>query len=295
MRLSAVVPLFNKEATIARCLGAIFAQSRVPDEVIVVDDGSTDGSAAIVRGFARPGLTLLRQPNAGVSAARNRGIAAASGDLVLLCDADDEWLPDHAATLLAAHRAAPGHDLYTTLHAVRAGGAEVAPRHVAGADYLAAQLRGRGMIHSSSVAIRRAGWARFAGFPVGVRSGEDHAVWRAIDRAGPIRFVDRCTVIVHKAPAAAAAGRGDAIPAAYDDAALLADPRGRRYLRRHMRRRLLVARVFGSRTVAEDIAARGLLGPLELRLLGALGAAIGAAGAFGPLHRAFRRLKALGR
>ena len=91
--ISIVIPLFNKEAYIRRSIDLGFAQTFADFEVIVVDDGSTDDSADIVRRYSDPRIRLIRQENAGVSAARNRGIAAATTPFVALLDADDEWRP----------------------------------------------------------------------------------------------------------------------------------------------------------------------------------------------------------
>jgi GT2 family glycosyltransferase len=93
-RVSVVVPLYNKVATVERTLRSISAQTFTDFEVIVVDDGSTDGSAAIVEAFADGRFTLVRQANAGPGAARNRAIERARARLLAFLDADDEWLPD---------------------------------------------------------------------------------------------------------------------------------------------------------------------------------------------------------
>ncbi len=77
--ISVVIPLYNKAAEIERTLLSVLAQSVQPREIIVVDDGSTDGSAEIVERMASPLLRLVRQSNAGVSAARNKAISLASG------------------------------------------------------------------------------------------------------------------------------------------------------------------------------------------------------------------------
>lgn len=91
--ISIVIPLYNKEKEIGHTLDSICAQSYKDYEVVVVDDGSTDDSAKVVERYAvsQPKIRLLRQDNAGVSAARNRGIKEALSDYVALCDADDLW------------------------------------------------------------------------------------------------------------------------------------------------------------------------------------------------------------
>jgi GT2 family glycosyltransferase len=93
VRVSVVVPLYNKADSILRTLRSVAAQTVEDFEVIVVDDGSTDGGGEIVRAFADPRVRLLRQPNGGPGVARNAGLALARGEFVSFLDADDEWLP----------------------------------------------------------------------------------------------------------------------------------------------------------------------------------------------------------
>lgn len=96
-----VVPAFNAETTIASTLRSVQAQTRAPQEIVVVDDGSTDGTRAAVLELARDDarITALSQENRGLPAARNAGIRAARGELVSFLDADDLWMPDYVATI----------------------------------------------------------------------------------------------------------------------------------------------------------------------------------------------------
>ena len=97
--ISVVIPLYNKAQHIAETLSSVLAQSVLPSEIIVIDDGSTDGGAQVVRQFESAGVRLITQTNQGVSAARNRGLEEATGDYVAFIDADDLWLPDHLRVL----------------------------------------------------------------------------------------------------------------------------------------------------------------------------------------------------
>jgi len=94
--ISCIVPVFNGEAFIGEALESVFAQTLLPAEVIVVDDGSSDRTADVVRRFGKR-VRYLRQQNAGPAAARNRGIEAASGELIAFLDADDLWLEEKLA------------------------------------------------------------------------------------------------------------------------------------------------------------------------------------------------------
>lgn len=90
--VSVVIPTYDRAELVVRALHSVLAQTRPPDEVIVVDDGSTDDTVERIRAQF-PTVRLLAQPNRGVSAARNTGIRAATGEWIALLDSDDEWLP----------------------------------------------------------------------------------------------------------------------------------------------------------------------------------------------------------
>lgn len=106
-RISAVIPAYNREATVETAIRSVLWQTVPPLEVIVVDDGSTDGTADRVQVVADPRVRLVSQPNGGISAARNRGIAEARGDWVAFQDSDDEWLPRKLELQLKALAEAP--------------------------------------------------------------------------------------------------------------------------------------------------------------------------------------------
>jgi len=90
--VSVVIPLFNKKATIERAVRSILDQGVENVEIIVVDDGSTDGSPDLVESLALANVRLLRQPNGGPGSARNTGVKASKASIVAFLDADDEWL-----------------------------------------------------------------------------------------------------------------------------------------------------------------------------------------------------------
>lgn len=101
--MSVIIPVYNAEKYLANCLDSVLDQPCLIHEVLCVDDGSCDSSAAIVRAYAKKDgrVKLLQQANAGAGVARNHGIEAATGEYVLFLDADDWLLPDSLAHLLA--------------------------------------------------------------------------------------------------------------------------------------------------------------------------------------------------
>ena len=104
--VSVVVTTYNQSAFIEETLTSVVGQSRRPDEVIVVDDGSTDDTAARVRSFG-PSVRYVYQKNQGVAGSRNTGMALATGDLVVLLDGDDVWHPQKIELQVEAFRSYP--------------------------------------------------------------------------------------------------------------------------------------------------------------------------------------------
>ena len=100
--VSVVMPAFNREATIGAAIRSVLAQSHDRLELIVVDDGSSDGTAAVVESFADPRVRLVRGAHGGVSAARNLGLDQARGDIIAYLDSDNRWVPWFIAVMLRA-------------------------------------------------------------------------------------------------------------------------------------------------------------------------------------------------
>lgn len=178
--ISVVIPLFNKQACIGRTLASIAAQDPQPEEVIVIDDGSTDGSAEVVLNFKGLPVRLIRQQNAGVSAARNRGIADALCEWVAFLDADDEYLPGAINSMCEAR------DMYPGASVVFGRSVLDIPEQVMSVshhfepvpDYFAYLLgKGAHEVHSSSVLVRKAAIEAAGLFPPGIRIGEDTDTW----------------------------------------------------------------------------------------------------------------------
>jgi glycosyltransferase involved in cell wall biosynthesis len=111
--ISCIVPVYNGERFLCETLDSILAQTYRPLEIIVADDGSTDGTAAVVAGYGEP-VRYLWQPNAGPGAARNLGLRVAQGEFVAFLDADDVWHPEKLARQMARFQARPELELCVT-------------------------------------------------------------------------------------------------------------------------------------------------------------------------------------
>lgn len=204
MKFSVVIPLYNKARYVQGAVHSVLAQTLPPHEVIVVDDGSSDNSAEIVEAIADPRVRLVRQPNAGVSAARNRGIGLATGDWIAFLDADDWYHPEMLAALKQAHEACPEAGLLgAQSRTMQNVPDDPEPWPVTDSFFeveVVDDLRQRWMrtapFNSSSVAIR-ASLLREMGtcFIEGESHGEDLDMW--------FRVADRTPVAVVNAPFAA--------------------------------------------------------------------------------------------
>lgn len=165
--MSVVIPARDAERTIREAVESVLHQADVPFELIVVDDGSTDRTLEIVSSIADPRLLVLPSPNQGVSAARNRGIARARGDIVAFLDADDAWRPGTLRAFVEALRRLPEASVvYCWVDHVDVDGRYICPdrRVVAEGDIYRPMLV-HNFIHSiSSVAVRKSALDEIGGF-----------------------------------------------------------------------------------------------------------------------------------
>jgi len=192
---TAVIPLHDKAATVGRTLDSVLAQSLPPAEIVVVNDGSTDGGDAVVRGRCEPLVRVVDQPRRGVSAARNAGLRAATSPFVAFLDADDRWRPRFLARMHDLIHAHPGAGLYGAgfftcegdavkrYHGIGRSAAD--PRPAGVVDFFAAALRDF-PLHTSTTVVPRAAALALGGFPEGVTLAEDHLFWARLALAGPV-------------------------------------------------------------------------------------------------------------
>lgn len=194
MQIAVITPAYNAAATLGDTIRSVLAQTHRHLHLVVVDDGSTDGTAAIIDRFADLRLTLLRQPNAGVSAARNRGVAAVDADALLFLDADDWLAPTALAALSAALLAAPEAVAAVGPFArVDAPGTASRPaRYRAAAppaDLLPRLLVQNQFANGGHMLIRRATANRAGPFGPGIAYGEDWEFFIRLALLGPFAFV----------------------------------------------------------------------------------------------------------
>ena len=190
-RISVVIPLYNKELEVARALHSVICQSLAPREIIVVDDGSTDSSRAIVERITEEhpeaGIRLITQQNGGVSAARNRGIHEATGDYIALLDADDMWLSGYIAEVCRLMEYYPDADAYATAFDIVNNDRRVAapvPTNEGYVNPAEEALRGRYPIIPSTATLRKSTLEGIGGFPEGMQIGEDQWLWVAMLKRG---------------------------------------------------------------------------------------------------------------
>ena len=194
--ISVVIPTYNVAAFIEPTLRSALAQTDLPDEVVVVDDGSIDATLAIVRRIAEQshGLVhVVERPHSGPGATRNAGIAAARGTWIAFLDGDDLWLPGKIAQIreaIAADSAAtivthpcievsrPGTELEVPL-----------PTWYAPSESLLLQLYRGDFLWTSCVAALRRSILDVGGFDESLWSAQDYDLWLKLARRGRLRVV----------------------------------------------------------------------------------------------------------
>ena len=190
-QISVVIPLYNKEAEIERALKSVISQSLTPHEIIVVDDGSTDASAQIVRevieSHPEHNIRLVSQENRGVSTARNRGIEEATGEYVAFLDGDDYYLSGYIAEVCRLMAYYPQSDCFSVGFDIVNNDKRVAapvPEHEGEINPAVEAMLGGYPIIPSTATIRRSIIQSVGGFPVGMRIGEDQWLWVRLMQSG---------------------------------------------------------------------------------------------------------------
>ena len=146
-KITAFITCYNREGRVGDAVRSALEQDFPPSEVLIVDDGSTDGSAEVLRSFGSR-VRVIRTPNRGFSLALNRGLAEATGDWIAFLDSDDVWKPNKLRRQVEAIRAFPAADLvFCDMEVVRAGAIEIPSRFALGGVYGSEQVREGSLLH----------------------------------------------------------------------------------------------------------------------------------------------------
>lgn len=195
---SVIIPLYNKEKYIERCLQSVINQSYKDFEIIVVDDGSTNESASIIKKqFPDKNVNLIQQPNQGVSAARNKGIDFAKQPYIAFLDADDYWHLKYLESM---------HDVITNEKQVTIIGAHYTRTKEIIDDYDTIILDysrinnyfniaiKNTLFSSSSTVINKSFFDKNEGFNIELKRGEDIDVWLRASLHAPVFYINNTLV-----------------------------------------------------------------------------------------------------
>ncbi len=193
--ISVIIPSYNRAHTLKRALDSVLAQTRPADEIIVIDDGSTDTTEQLIT-QRYPQITYIKQANQGVSAARNTGIKTATGEWLALLDSDDEWLPNKLKTQLALLEQYPGHKLIHSneiwiRHGVRVNQMK---KHAKKGGYIFQHCLALCAISPSAVMIHKDLFAEIGLFDETLPACEDYDLWLRITARYPVLYCEEALI-----------------------------------------------------------------------------------------------------
>lgn len=188
-KISVIIPTYNRAHCLARALDSVLSQRLPADEIIVVNDGSTDDTDSVLKNY--PQVMVISQHNQGVSAARNRGIEAASGDWVALLDSDDEWAPDKLSQQWEEINKTQAHVCHNDEIWIRHG-RRVNPRlkHQKKGGWLFRDCLALCLISPSAVMIHRRVFDSIGLFDESLPACEDYELWLRLTAHYEVAYVD---------------------------------------------------------------------------------------------------------
>ncbi|MFH1914225.1 MAG: glycosyltransferase family A protein [Pseudomonadota bacterium] len=196
--VSIILPTYNRAGYIGAALDSVFAQSWQRWELVVIDDGSTDETGAVLDRYDDPRVVRLRQENRGVSAARNVGIEAASGRMLALLDSDDQWLP-HKLTRQLAYMDNHGYEICQTEEIWVRNGRRVnqKTKYAKPEGWFFEQSLHMCLISPSCTMLTRRAWADIGPFDETMPSCEDYDMWLRACLHYPVGLVAEELTIKH--------------------------------------------------------------------------------------------------
>lgn len=194
-KVSVIIPTYNRCELLREALASVCAQTYQDFEVIVVDDGSNDDTAAVVQEFA--GVRYVWQPRRGVSAARNRGVTLSEGEWVAFLDSDDLWQPGKLDRQIAFVTAQPEVQICQTEELWLRHGVRVNPqqKHRKPSGDIFAPSLARCLVSPSAVMLRRQLFEQVGGFDERLPACEDYDLWLRIAARLPVYLIDIPLVI----------------------------------------------------------------------------------------------------
>jgi glycosyltransferase involved in cell wall biosynthesis len=193
--VTVIIPAYDSSHFIANAIDSVLAQTFAPFEVIVIDDGSRDGTAKFVSDRYGSQVRLVSQPNAGPSAARNAGLAIARGNWVAFLDADDAWMPDKLQSQMEALRSDPTAVMSVAgCLKVAADGTVISENKLPqplDSRTARRELAQRTLFPMNGVVARRDILERCGGFDTRLHCAEDRDLWIRLVAAGPFVAVHR--------------------------------------------------------------------------------------------------------
>ena len=192
--VSVVIPVFNAAAYVKETIDSALKQTYQHIEIVVVDDGSSDGSLALLRSY-EPRIKVLSQANGGVSVARNRGVRESSGDILAFLDADDLWDPAKIERQISVLTRYPGAlAVYCDHRIIDAEGNITGPSGALAQPRTSGQLLrnlllGNFIISPSLMILRRTAFQQVGGFDESMRVTGDYDLWMRIAATGPILYM----------------------------------------------------------------------------------------------------------
>lgn len=209
--ISVVIPLYNKALTITRCLNSVNNQTVLPDELIIINDGSQDNSLEIVKNWVSKNTKIecqiIDQLNQGVSYTRNKGVALSRNNFVAFLDADDEWSEDFIRysqknilnnqdiSLVTCRHKIVDETLGTYIPKQEFGNKEVGV-----IENYSSLARNYPIVNSSKTVVNKTYFEKVGGFPEDAKVSEDLFLWIRLSDCAPIAYTNKLLVTIYQVP-----------------------------------------------------------------------------------------------